>query len=287
VLLFKLLFTACHVVGALLARGLAERVQSGSGARVFLLVLWHPLLLLELCGSAHNDAVPMLLTLLAVSALLRARETLSVLALGGAALAKFTPALLGPLGLAWLLRARRWRGALIGTLLVVGLVILWWLRFYRPTGALDFLAKQSAMVRASPVWVLSEQWGLATTDIVLTAGRVLVVVMAFWWAFRLWQEPQPRRLLVAAAALLLLVSTVAVTLFCPWYHTWWIGLALAAGGGYLHRAAGWLMVTGPMSYVVYAGLRRFDAPHEWCQVLLALGLPLVLAAHPRWVHGQK
>jgi hypothetical protein len=75
-------------------------------------------------------------------------------------------------------------------------------------------------------------------------------------------------------------------LFSPWYHLWWIYLALAIGHGRTYRMAMILGVTGPLSYLVWVGLRRLDAPHVWCQMALGIVIPAVLALRHRAFHDR-
>ena len=74
-----------------------------------LLFAWNPLVLFEVAGNGHNDAVVIMFVLAGVFFFVRARQTLVIPAILLGALAKFVPVLLIPTAVAALWRDRAQR----------------------------------------------------------------------------------------------------------------------------------------------------------------------------------
>src|SRR5204863_6261228 len=103
----------------------------------------------------------------------------------------------------------------------------------------------------------------------------------------LWRRPTPANLLRGSAAVLAAMVACGLASFGPWYHTWWIPIALLLGPGFLHRFAIAATLLAPGGYLLWTSLRTLDAPHQWLQLSMGLLVPLVVAiaagrAASRW-----
>lgn len=276
VVLFKVVFAACLVMSALVARDVATRLRPGDGDVAFIAVLWNPLLLNEGLATAHNEPVVLLAILLAVRAALALRLGSSAVALGLGVLAKIVPVLLAPLLCVWAVRHRRIGALLAGALgaLALGALACW--VFFRDPGALDFIARQSGVTLASLVWAAEELFGIPAAA-GLAAGRAFVLLVAAIATVRVWRAPTGERLVHGAACVLAAMACCGLGGFGAWYHVWWIPLALLAGDGFVRRFAIAVTVLSPLGYVVWTGLRTLDARHEAAQLLMGVILPASIA----------
>jgi len=122
--LFKIFAGLVHLLNTALIGETARR-YSVQGAWAMIAYGWNPLLLFELPGHAHNDALLLTFLILAVCCLSFWRGILSLPCLTLASLVKFTPLLFTPLFVLWFLKARRSIGLLAGGAISLILVPLW------------------------------------------------------------------------------------------------------------------------------------------------------------------
>ena len=269
VYLWKLAMAACHLG---MAR-LLERVRPGDPAWLRLW-LWNPFLALELANGAHNDGLMALFLALMVERLAKGGMAMATFAFGCAVLSKHGCVVLGPLLLALAWRQHRLpafgAGVVASALLCASFA---WHYFLTP-GALEFLAKQlgnkGTSLQAFAVRILGEEQsgtlvkvGYLVVGLVL--GRALVRVRS---AANLARE---------GTVLVLVFLLVAMPLFSPWYHLWWLPLAalLSSGGAKALSVLAW---AGPCSYAVFATTRSFAQDHQVLQWSLALALPMAVVA---------
>jgi hypothetical protein len=275
ILLWKVLFAASLLAAAVVARDIAARVRPGSEQRAFVAILWNPLLLNECVANAHNEPLLLLAVLAAIAAALAGRAGASAFWLGLGVLTKFVPALLGPLLLGHAARQRRLGAFALGATASAGLAVCFWWQFFRAEGALDFLRRQSSQNAASLLWGLQRLAGGADAGTLLWSGRLLVVGVAVGAAVRVWRRSEPATLLAGAAATMLALVLGGLTLHGPWYHVWWLPIALLTGRGCLYRAACTASVTAPLGYLVWVAARRHDEPSQWLMVTASLLAPLL------------
>ena len=264
VYLLKLSMAGCHLLTAwLLAR--VARAQLA-------LWLWNPFLLLEVAGSAHNEALLALFLMLMAVALAQDRIALATLAFGCAVLTKHGCAPLGPLLLAWCIRQRRLAGFAAGLVATGVLTFLCALHYFREPAALAFLGRQLGNRGASVQGVLVHWLGDAAAAPVAWLGQALagVVTLCCAWRVRDLQGLARHGALVSLTFLL-----VAMPLFSPWYHLWWLPL-VALAPGRMGSALRWLCVLGPLSYLAYASRRSLGLDHQILQWSLGLVVPLVV-----------
>jgi hypothetical protein len=278
--LFKAVFAASLLACACLARDICRHLGRSDHDVAFVAVLWNPLLLNEGIATAHNESLVLLTLLIALRGALVGRGAVSGFSLGLGVLTKIVPVLLGPVLLVWAMRRRQLLGFAIGGCSSLVLLGLYYLRFFDEPGALDFLQKQSGVVGASPAWAIATVLGIDTPN-VLTVGRGIVVVVVLVMSVQLWRRPEPEQLLHASAAILAAMVCFGTGHFGPWYHIWWIPLAMIGRPGFLQRFALVATVTAPLCYVAWTSARILDERHEWVQLSMGLLVPAVVACFRR------
>jgi hypothetical protein len=281
ILLWKLLGALALLGLAAAARGIAA-LLGAPPLRAFVLVAWNPLLLLELVANAHNDSLLALGATLAVFATLRDAPLRSGVAWSAATLAKFAPLVQAPLLLAAHWRASRETALLwLAGAIAVALPLAPAVALLAEPDALGFFHRQAELGWQREPWLTLAAAGCEPETLTIALRAVLVLWIAFC-VLRVWRDRSGRRLAGACATTLLATAALASPLFCPWYHAWWLPIALSLPAGtFLPRAASLVTLCAPASYVAWLLLRRLDAPHSWLQVGLGLVLPLLLAAIPR------
>ena len=275
IVLFKLVFAACLVASALVARSIAAVLHPRREDRWFVAILWNPLLLNECVANCHNEAVLLLCLLLALRAAVQLRTGTGVFALGVGVLTKIVPVVLAPLLFVHALRHRRIGAFALGAVALGGLGAVFWWQFFRAEGSLQFLQRQSAQSASSLLWGAERALGVVDAGSLLWPGRLGVVLLVGAGCWQLWRRPEPRVLLQQAAVGLAALVAFGLTLFGPWYHVWWVPIALLLGRGYLHRAACIASVAAPLGYLVWTGWRRLDEPHQWTTLCLCLLVPAI------------
>ncbi|MGA7730729.1 MAG: hypothetical protein WCD37_05600 [Chloroflexia bacterium] len=103
---FKLLVMLAYGVSVGLTYGILRTVKPEWALRGTLLFAWNPLVLFEVAGNGHNDAVVVMFMLAAVFFLVRARRVAVLPMLVAGALTKFVPVLLVPIAVGALWRDR-------------------------------------------------------------------------------------------------------------------------------------------------------------------------------------
>lgn len=269
--LFKALCAAAHVLTA----WLLLRAAPSHGRAVFALWLFHPWILLESCGSAHNEALVALCLAWMLERIARDRWAMATVAFGLAVLTKHGCAPLGPLLLAAAWRCGRLVPFLTGVGATAAVTALCAWRYFTEPGALDFLAKQTGNRGTSLQHFATLVLGPGAEQPLLLAGygvTLLAVVLACW------RTRAPRDLARHGIAVLLVFIVCAMPLFSPWYHLWWAPLVallpLHAGGTMALRVLVWL---GPLSYGVYATTRGLGLPHQVFAWTLACLAPALVA----------
>jgi hypothetical protein len=96
-------------------------------------------------------------------------------------------------------------------------------------------------------------------------------------ALRLWREPCGERLVHACAGTLAAMSCCGLAVFGPWYHVWWVPLALLLERGWLHRFALAVVWLSPCGYVVWTFARRLDGAHQVAMLAMGVVLPALVA----------
>ena len=108
---FKMLVMLAYAVSVGLTYVIMRTVKPEWALRGTLLFAWNPLVLFEVAGNGHNDAVVVMFMLAAIYFLVRGRRLAVLPALVAGALTKFVPILLVPVALAALWRDRLRQGS--------------------------------------------------------------------------------------------------------------------------------------------------------------------------------
>lgn len=272
---------------------------------------WNPLILLELAGNGHNDAVMLFFVVLGFYLLICGREYPAVLALVLAALCKMIAVLVIPPVLIFLMvRRSHWRTRLdflvkLG-MLVAGLVLALYIPFWPPwesiTGVLSesmgrfgfsiptlFLLALQALVEPH-LGSLSPHGVRAALFVIYDFPRWLAQGLFALFYLRLlvraWREQtQP----VIAAFCSLFAYLMLAPSFRVWYPTWLGPLAaLEPDEGRAERAAVFC-VTVSFSVVVYGYVWGWLRPHLDYLGIHAIAVPLVFIPPlivPRLLHRR-
>ncbi|HEX6665430.1 MAG TPA: glycosyltransferase 87 family protein [Solirubrobacterales bacterium] len=186
-------------------------------------VALNPLVLVHVVGGAHNDGLTMLLSMLAVAAILSAREAAGGAALVAAVATKASAALLAPFALLATVRDRGWQRLLAGTALTAALVagaaclaFGWdWLSGFGLAGE-----NQSRTSHMSIPITFARISGL-DPDLVRAVAALLYASLVAWLLIWTWRGGDWVRAAAWAAAGLLL----ATSWLLPWYLIWLLPLA--------------------------------------------------------------
>jgi hypothetical protein len=230
--LVKVAAAASGVGLAWLVAACARELGRPAGSAVVLVAL-NPVLLVYAVAGAHVDLLMMVLVMVGVLALLRARERAAGAAFAAGAAIKATGLLLFPFALAGV-RGRR-RELLIGAaaaaavLFGVGLV-LWGPHLL--TGVAD---QRDAVSNRSLPGILSRAFGADGPPAWLQAGAGAGFVVAYVWLLRAAWRGEMDWLLAAGWATVAML--LAVTWLMPWYVVWLLPFAALAGSRRLQWAA--------------------------------------------------
>jgi hypothetical protein len=239
VLTYKLLVWTAALVNLGLVWLLCGRAAWLRGPRLacFALYAWNPVVLLELAGNAHNDALMLLLLLLSVLPLtarrLRQRHWLMAILLATlGALIKYTTALVIPFYMA--AGVRSWRIAFAVVAAVAGLfLVVWWPYLQFSVGLAD-AARGALVINSIPDLIgrFAAELGVPT-DLALTWSRGVCALaylsVLVWDCVRVRRLRTPLATLEASARALLLLPLLVLTWVWSWYFTWSVALAAAIG----------------------------------------------------------
>lgn len=103
---FKILVMLAYALSIAFTYGILRTIKPEWALRGALLFAWNPLVLFEVPGNGHNDAIVVMFVLAAIFFFVRARRIFVLPALLAGALSKFVPILLVPTALAALWRDR-------------------------------------------------------------------------------------------------------------------------------------------------------------------------------------
>lgn len=279
--LFKLLFAMALLVTARCLQAVADFWPGRRGNVVFVAILWNPLLLFEGVANAHNEPLVAACLALAVLAWVFGQHGRATFALGVGTLVKVVPVVLAPLALVAALRQRAFGKLLAGVAATLAVAAVAWWQFFRDAGAFAVAERQGQLQGGGLYQILQQVTGVPAKTW-LVPGRGLVVAWLAFATWRLWRRPNVRELLFGAASTLCVLAAFGAMLTGPWYHVWWVPLALLLGRGWLFRAACAASVLAPLAHLVWCGWRRLDEPAAWCGVVFAWCLPVLVASVTRF-----
>lgn len=282
--LWKAMTAAAHVAaGWALFVTMRSLHGERDARRGLVLWLWNPWLLLESCGSGHNDALPALLLAVMVHGIATARMASATTSFGLATLLKHGHSPFGPLLLAHAVRTGRGRQFAAGCVPVAAVVALAWIGYFQDEGALGVLSRQADVARISLPGLAALAFGSIGSSIVSGCGLAIVLLL-LWLGIQRAKDP-------AAVGRFGVLVLVAFLLLCspmlsPWYHLWWLPLFALANQPVITRVVELLAWLGPFSYLVYATTRSFGFDHQvWQWLLVGVWPALLLALDWRGVTG--
>ncbi len=235
--------------------------------RNLLLYAWNPLVLVEVAGQGHTEALLMPLLFLAIWAVRQRRGGLASVAIAGAGFVKIYPFALGP----YLLRRFGWRAVWPGVLVVVGLSVPYAAPYVLPhlKASVDLFAELFEF-NAGPYYLLKHLLWVGTgADWSKTIGPLFrglfLSSLPVLYVLDVWLEWSFRR----ACLLLLGMFLVLSTTVHPWYLLPVIGLGVMGARPSWHWI--WLGVCSMGTYLFY-----LDGPY-WAWIWLGWGGAGVLA----------
>lgn len=230
IILFKLWAGIIHLINVILV-GLAAQKNHLSSGPAMLIYGWNPLLLFELPGHAHNDALVLTFITLALLLLSYQGGILSIPSLTMAILTKYVPAILLPFFIVWYLLNNRLRTLLVGGLISLILALLWFSPYWAGWQIFNGLIKQMNFYSIKSLHTVISQ-GLyqllpqlpqrlvfEATSLVLT--MVFVVVYGYILG-RYWLKAKPSNnlLIICSMVVTIIYLFIANKWFQPWYLAW-------------------------------------------------------------------
>jgi hypothetical protein len=291
VVAFKIVAVACSLAAAALIWVILGQLCRSRRDLGTVAYLWNPMIVVELAGEGHNDAIMVVLVLLALALTIRRRVAGGVIAMGAAILGKYLPALFIALQAAYLWRTRDDTGRLArqaavgvvsATLLAVVLFAPYWVG--PETFAGVTLTGQAGHTGSTPTVILEALSRLVPAS---SVGPLVALVAAcgllVYVGVQAINVRDEQTLLRAAAA----VSVVYVLLASPSYWPWYAVLPVALLA----------LVPGQRSVILLFAMSlgsRLVAPLDVLYVtemigrftyllltwLLGIGLPLLALAVP-------
>jgi len=270
--LLKGVVLAASLLTALMLGRFLGRVAPHARQLGVLAYLWNPLILVELAGEGHNDALMVLFAVAALAACAAGQVTASVLAQLSGVLTKYVNLLLVPPQLVYLWRTRRGGGARLILEIAAGVVIAGALAaaLYAPLwiGLHSFAGtvQQGAPVSSASLFGIIN-WVLRRSSLAPFAAPITVAAVGLpSLVFIVWISLGVRDALgLAHACAWIAVVFVLVTapLYWPWYACLPVSLLIAADV----RRYLWVIF-------MLCVLARMVAPLELLQVQGLLSMPL-------------
>jgi hypothetical protein len=272
---WKALTVLAHLATAALVLRIARAVGSERDARrAFVLWSWNPWLLLESCGSAHNESFVALAVAATCLAVVKNRFFAGALAFGAAVLVKHGCA---PLSLPLLVQAV-WRKQRLPFLLGTGVVLLavaWsWAHWWTGPGGFDWFFDQRLIARGSVASHAHEWFGPWASRATRTLGWLALAATA---GLSISRARDPQSFARYGALAMGIFVAGCMHNFSPWYQLWWLPLFALAQAPVLERVVELLAWTGPLYYTVRVSTHAFGLVHESWGLLVAGLWPAVLA----------
>jgi hypothetical protein len=243
--------------------------------------LWNPLILFELAGEGHNDAVMLFFVVAALAACAAQRPVTSLIAQSMGALTKYVSLLFIPPQLVYLWRTRNGTGRFaleicIATVIAAAIAAILYAPFWAGLSTFEGLLERGApLSSASPFGGIN--WMLRRSPFAAFAGPITIAVVSIpSLMFVVWASLRVKD--VAGLAQTLAWISVLYVLFAspdywPWHACMPVALILIAD------SEGWLWFALLLSFVA-----RLCAPlelmreHGFLSMILAKGLTTGLGA---------
>jgi hypothetical protein len=206
---------------------------------------WHPLVVFEIAGSGHVDALAIPFILLAVLLWLRARDFLAGVSLAAAALLKFFPILLLP---ALFSRRRYWLLVACGIVILVGYLPFLPDAGFQALGHLPrFLSDPNETFNPSAMGLVVLLASLVSGSPVSWAswtGRIGLACVLGWLA---WQKTETFSALLDALWVVATAFVLCTLTLHPWYLLWLVPFLV------IQPRSAWIYLSGAVaaSYLFY------------------------------------
>jgi hypothetical protein len=244
--LFKLLVVVAYGVSVALTYGILRAYKPDWALRGTLFFAWNPLVIFEVAGNGHNDAIVITFLLAAVYLFVLAKRWAVIPALMAGALTKFVPVLLVPVAAAaiWRDRVRVGYNLAIGGVMALGLAVILYAPFWTGFQSIGALGRQSLFTASIPkvaLDVLINDLGMQSRaeqalaeSMVRTAALALVAIVTLGlalWVFRhrnaltmMARQALVGRTLAAFYEIIFVYLAFAALWFQPWYLLWLVAL---------------------------------------------------------------
>lgn len=221
--ILKLLMAACYLLSGWMVGKILDCIDPSATRRGLFFFLWNPLVLLELVGQGHNEAIVIGLMMVGFYLTVRQKQTSGFLFLFLSALAKVTTLVILPLE-AWLmLRRRAYRVLIQNTLFSLLVAFICWLLFFRDPRSFKELSAVSQQAWCSLTWLGGEVlhiWGGWSTDAARKAvQRLLLSLFAVFFLWRMGKVSSERGLILESGSVFIFLLAVVANQINCWYLT--------------------------------------------------------------------
>jgi hypothetical protein len=248
VLAYKALSLACYVACCALIWASVERRQR---VRSLMAFAWSPLVLLDVLGKVHNDALPALAVLLAVVLASRQRGAPGLMLGMAGALVKATALAVAPVLVLQQVRGRRWRSLALGTTLAGVLAVLAYLPFWSGAEVARAFVQQPGRLIWSPGSLLSVASGWLPGGPYETGVRCVLLLACLGGCLLVTRRARLDSLADTAATsgrVLLLGLLFVTTTFYAHYLVPVVALAAVSGSRRLEHLTMALSIGGMVAY---------------------------------------
>ena len=272
--LWKLLMALSHIGTSLVIYRTIQLAATERQARSGLVLwLWNPWLLLECCGSAHNDALVALGLAVMCYGVVRSRYGLGAFGYGCGMLVKHGSPLILPVLFCAAWRRRRLSGFALGSSLILLLVAVGYAHYWSVDDGFAWILNQDSVARGSVSSIVGGYLGSGAGLALRLVGALVSLCLVIWAIRRARSEQAFARLAVLAMVVFVMLF---VPNFAPWYHLWWLPLIALCNLPAMYRVLLMLAWTGPLSYLVLVTTHGFGPIHELWTLLSAGILPMLL-----------
>ena len=260
-------------------------------ARV-LLWAWNPALWLIFAVDGHNDSLVLFCLVLGWVLIAKDRPALGLVVMALAPLVKLSGLLPIPffvLGLwrnlpDWRARVRVFVPAVAG---MVGVAVVAFLPFGSPLDLGSRLMREASQTGgfsplALAVLTVQKIGGFVSTDRIVEAAGVLLLLLALWIAWRTWRGRSPLRGAADINAAYLLLAFGFRIWYASWVFPWLVLDRTERQSDFRLRAGIWFLLTTQLSVLLYGRVRHELLGNDMALahllgIPLVFGLPLLLA----------
>ena len=220
-LALKLIMSASFLLTAWTVSKILDLLKPSKTPWALFFFLWNPLVLLELIGEGHNDAVMMALMMVGLYLMVRSKHVAGFMALFFSMMTKFATIILLPLYASLLLRRREYRSLIWITLLCLATSLGFYFLFFRDPRSFDGVVVVSRLSWGSITWlgeVVLRQYTGATSqsahDLIQRPLLVLFAVFLLWRMTKIDSEPT---LLQESGLVMIFFMLIVANQMNPWY----------------------------------------------------------------------